>query len=70
LGSNSGERILSSTRAISNAGRTFLLVDQKAFAALALCDYASLLKTARIVLEGKGADLIADPPVRDAYLGG
>jgi branched-chain amino acid transport system ATP-binding protein len=56
--------------AIRDAGTTVLLVEQNAFAALELCDYAYLLETGRIVLAGRGQDLIADPHVRDAYLGG
>lgn len=63
-------RAASSIRAICDAGTTVLLVEQKAFAALELCDYAYLLETGRIVLAGPGATLIADPHVRQAYLGG
>ncbi|MCJ2104677.1 peptidase dimerization domain-containing protein [Methylobacterium sp. E-041] len=70
LAPNIVERMFSVIRAICDAGTTVLLVEQNAFAALELCDYAYLLETGRIVLAGKGADLIADPHVRDAYLGG
>ena len=57
-------------RGVRDAGTTVLLVEQNAFAALDLCDHAYLLETGRIVLAGAGADLIADPHVRQAYLGG
>ncbi len=70
LAPNIVERMFSVIRAIRDAGTTVLLVEQNAFAALELCDDAYLLETGRIVLAGKGADLIADPHVRDAYLGG
>ncbi|WGF90889.1 ABC transporter ATP-binding protein [Marinivivus vitaminiproducens] len=55
---------------VRKAGTTVLLVEQNAFAALELCDHAYLLETGRVVKEGTGADLIADPHIRAAYLGG
>ena len=64
------ERMFAVIRAIRDAGTTVLLVEQNAFAALELCDYAYLLESGRIVRAGKGAALIADPHVRTAYLGG
>ncbi|MCJ2135778.1 ABC transporter ATP-binding protein [Methylobacterium sp. J-026] len=70
LAPNIVERMFAVIRAIRDAGTTVLLVEQNAFAALELCDYAYLLETGRIVLEGTGQALIADPHVRDAYLGG
>ena len=70
LAPNIVERMFGVIRAICDAGTTVLLVEQNAFAALELCDYAYLLETGRIVLAGTGAALIADPHVRDAYLGG
>ncbi|MGZ7870202.1 ABC transporter ATP-binding protein (plasmid) [Methylobacterium radiotolerans] len=70
LAPNIVERMFAVIGAIRDAGTTVLLVEQNAFAALELCDYAYLLETGRIVLEGRVQDLIADPHVRDAYLGG
>ncbi|SFE22812.1 ABC transporter ATP-binding protein [Methylobacterium sp. 13MFTsu3.1M2] len=70
LAPNIVERMFAVIGTIRDAGTTVLLVEQNAFAALELCDYAYLLETGRIVLEGRGQDLIADPHVRDAYLGG
>ncbi|MDE4912177.1 ABC transporter ATP-binding protein [Methylobacterium sp. 092160098-2] len=70
LAPNIVERMFSVIGAIRDAGTTVLLVEQNAFAALELCDYVYLLETGRIVLAGRGQDLIADPHVRDAYLGG
>ncbi|KZB99928.1 High-affinity branched-chain amino acid transport ATP-binding protein LivF [Methylobacterium radiotolerans] len=70
LAPNIVERMFAVIGAIRDGGTTVLLVEQNAFAALELCDYAYLLETGRIVLEGRGQDLIADPHVRDAYLGG
>jgi branched-chain amino acid transport system ATP-binding protein len=70
LAPNIVERMFAVIRAVRDAGTTVLLVEQNAFAALELCDHAYLIETGRIVLEGTGEALIADPHVRDAYLGG
>jgi branched-chain amino acid transport system ATP-binding protein len=70
LAPNIVERMFAVIRTICDAGTPVLLVEQNAFAALELCDHAYLLETGRIVLAGSGAALIADPHVREAYLGG
>ena len=51
------------------AGVTVLLVEQNVFRTLEIADRAYVLGNGRIVLEGKGADLLADDHVRKAYLG-
>ena len=51
-------------------GTTILLVEQNAKMALGLADYGYVLDTGRIVLEGKGSDLLKDEKVVRAYLGG
>jgi branched-chain amino acid transport system ATP-binding protein len=56
--------------AINQQGKTVLLVEQNAFAALKIAHYAYVLEVGAIVLQGTGADLIADARVREAYLGG
>jgi branched-chain amino acid transport system ATP-binding protein len=56
--------------AINREGKTVLLVEQNAFAALKIADYAYVLEVGAIVLKGTGAELIADDRVRSAYLGG
>jgi branched-chain amino acid transport system ATP-binding protein len=57
-------------RAINAQGCTVLLVEQNAFTALRIADYAYVLEVGTIVLEGKGETLIHDARVRAAYLGG
>ena len=49
---------------------TMLLVEQFAAAALDVSDYAYVLESGRIALEGPAAQLKGDPGVRAAYLGG
>ncbi len=50
-------------------GMTILLVEQNIFQALKIADDAYVLKTGKIVMEGKGADLLADPEIQRAYIG-
>ncbi|MBB3973636.1 ABC transporter ATP-binding protein [Hansschlegelia beijingensis] len=64
------EQTLGIISGIRDAGATVLLVEQNAFAALEICDHAYLIETGRVVKRGTGADLLADPNVREAYLGG
>ena len=55
---------------INAQGTTVLLVEQNAAQALKLAHSAHLLETGEIVRSGTGAELGADPAVREAYLGG
>jgi branched-chain amino acid transport system ATP-binding protein len=55
---------------IRRAGTTVLLVEQNAYAALELCDRSYLLETGRIVAQGSAQDMLANPDIRKAYLGG
>ncbi len=54
---------------IRKKGITVLLVEQNVFEALEVADRAYVLQTGRVVLEGKGADLLHSDLVREAYLG-
>ncbi|HCA40608.1 MAG TPA: ABC transporter ATP-binding protein [Aminobacterium sp.] len=55
---------------INAQGRTVLLVEQNAYAALKVAHYAYILEVGSIVLEGTGEELLKDPKVKEAYLGG
>jgi len=50
-------------------GLTILLVEQNAWKALSISDYAYILETGRIVAEGSGKDLSEDAIIKKAYLG-
>ncbi len=50
-------------------GMTILLVEQNARKALAISDYAYVMETGRIALEGTGAELAGNDAVTAAYLG-
>ena len=54
---------------ISQNGMTVLLVEQNVFEALQISHRAYVLQTGRIVLEGRGEDLLKSDLVRKAYLG-
>jgi ABC-type branched-subunit amino acid transport system ATPase component len=55
---------------IHKDGTTILLVEQNALRALEIADRAYVIETGRILLTGTGADLLHNPAVRRAYLGG
>ena len=55
---------------INRAGVTVLLVEQNASAALALAGRAYVMESGTITLSGDARALLADPRVREAYLGG
>ena len=54
---------------IHQEGMTVLLVEQNAFAALKIADYAYVLETGKVVLQGTGEELLQDDGVKKAYLG-
>jgi branched-chain amino acid transport system ATP-binding protein len=54
---------------LQEQGVTILLVEQNAAAALEIAHYGYVLETGRVVLEGKGPDLLVHPKLKDAYLG-
>jgi branched-chain amino acid transport system ATP-binding protein len=51
-------------------GLTMLLVEQNAQAALEIADRGTVLEAGHITLEGEAQQLLADPSLRAAYLGG
>jgi branched-chain amino acid transport system ATP-binding protein len=69
LAPNIVEQTFEIIRGIRESGTTVLMVEQNAFAALDMCNYAFLLEAGSMVLEGPGEKLINDPHVREAYLG-
>ena len=51
-------------------GTTVLMVEQNAYAALEMCDRSYLLESGAIALQGSGKELLDNPHVKEAYLGG
>ena len=62
-------RIMEVVRDINRAGVTLLLVEQNAQSALALAHRAYVMESGAITLSGDARTLLADPRVREAYLG-
>jgi branched-chain amino acid transport system ATP-binding protein len=54
---------------LKQRGLTMLLVEQLAYRALAVADYAYVIEHGRIELEGAADKVRKDPKVRAAYLG-
>lgn len=54
---------------IKNMGKTILLVEQNAFKALSVADYAYVLEQGIVSLEGMAGDLIKNEKIQEAYLG-
>ncbi len=64
------ERVFEIVAEIRDQGVTVLMVEQNALAALEMCDRAYLLEAGRVVNHGTGPEMLANPHVRAAYLGG
>ncbi len=63
------DKIFEVVRDIHSQGVTVLLVEQNASRALSLADRGYVMDSGEITMQGRGADLLADPQVRAAYLG-
>jgi branched-chain amino acid transport system ATP-binding protein len=63
------EQVFQTIRAINQQGVTILLVEQNALMALNIADYAYVLESGKVVLVGRGSELVDDEKVQRAYLG-
>ena len=64
------EQIFDIIQSLHKNGSTILLVEQNAQAALSIADRGYVLETGKIVTSGTGAELLASPAIKKAYLGG
>jgi branched-chain amino acid transport system ATP-binding protein len=62
-------QIFDAIRGLKRDGMTILLVEQNAYAALAIADQAYVLETGRMTMNGTAAAVKNDQRVREAYLG-
>ncbi|MGH3498251.1 MAG: ABC transporter ATP-binding protein [Nocardioidaceae bacterium] len=62
--------VMETVRAMGDAGRTVLLVEQNVRAGLTLAGHAVVLESGRVRLEGTGKDVLANPEIAHLYLGG
>ncbi len=64
------KQIFLTLRELAATGMTIFLVEQNAHHALKLSDRAYVMVNGQICMNGTGAELLGDPEVRKAYLGG
>ncbi|WP_273720410.1 MULTISPECIES: ABC transporter ATP-binding protein [unclassified Bartonella] len=64
------KELFSIIRKINDMGKTVLLIEQNAFAALSIADYAFILEVGHVLFHGEGKTMLSDPRVKEAYLGG
>ncbi len=64
------QQIFETIREIHREGTTILLVEQNARLALSESSYAYVLEHGRLALQGAARELVEDPRVQAAYLGG
>jgi len=62
--------VFDSLAEINREGTTILVVEQNARMALQFAGRGYVLENGRVVLEGRSGELLADPRVKKAYLGG
>ena len=63
------EEIFRIIKGLHDEGLTIFLVEQNVRQTMKVADYCYVLENGRIVQEGTGRELEADPKVREAYLG-
>lgn len=64
------QELFDALRQINREGTTILLVEQNAHMALQFAQRGYVLETGHLVLEGPTKELLANPKVKEAYLGG
>ncbi|MEI6310223.1 MAG: ABC transporter ATP-binding protein, partial [bacterium] len=64
------EEIFRTIKKINELGTTILLVEQNARMALEYSNYAYVLEVGVVSAEGPSSQLLDDPRVKEAYLGG
>lgn len=63
------KNIFNIIKQINDNGMTILLIEQNANMALKIADWAYVLETGNITMEGTGKELLENPKIREAYLG-
>jgi branched-chain amino acid transport system ATP-binding protein len=64
------ERVLETIRTLNRGGLSVFMVEQSAQQALGIAHRGYVLQNGRLVLQGSAKELLEDPRIRDAYLGG
>ena len=61
-------RMLDAIQTVNRAGVTVLLVEQNVYLTLEMSHRAYVLENGRMILEGKGSELLHDSHIKKAYL--
>lgn len=64
------EQVFDAIKALNEKGTTILLVEQNAYDALEISDRAYVMENGVITRTGSSSDLMQDPAIKRAYLGG
>lgn len=64
------ERVFDTIQEINKQGTTVFMVEQNAFMALSIANYAYVLRSGQVVLDGPASELLQSDQVRREYLGG
>lgn len=64
------EEIFELLAELKNKGKTILLIEQNASMALSIANRGYVLATGNVIMKGTGKELLSDPAVIKAYLGG
>jgi branched-chain amino acid transport system ATP-binding protein len=64
------DKVLELIQVINQRGVTIFMVEQNANLALQIAHYGYVLQTGRIALQGPAQELLRNPQIRNAYLGG
>jgi branched-chain amino acid transport system ATP-binding protein len=64
------DRVLEAIRELNEGGVSVFMVEQNAHQALRIAHRGYVLQNGRLVLQGGADELLHDPRIRDAYLGG
>jgi len=63
------KQVFETIAGLKKQGITVLLAEQNAYQSLEIADYAYVLETGRIIMEGAGQALLGDARVQESYLG-
>jgi len=69
LAPKTSQEIFQTLEKLNKKGLTILLISQDVLQSLRLAERAYVLENTRIVMEGRGADLLKEQKVKEAYLG-
>ncbi|MEZ5339071.1 MAG: ABC transporter ATP-binding protein [bacterium] len=70
LAPNLVQEIFEKVQILNSEGKTILMVEQNAFQALRISHRAYCLEHGELKIQGTGQELLNDPKIKEAYLGG